>query len=120
MFICSLVTHVSSGHPVPEAEGKARTRRVSTNAASGGLWKRVRVFTLQSTAVSWDPGELSAVVLPTLGLPHFSHACTNNRVSNCKKKNWTVQNMKFQESAFLILAREKLHEYKVVLYALFY
>lgn len=113
----SLVTHMSSSHPVPEAKGKARTRRVSTNAASGGLWKRAPVFTLQSTAVSWDPWELNAVVLPTLGLPHFSHACTNSRVSNYKKENRTVQNMKFQESVFLIHVYEKLHEYKVVLHA---
>ena len=79
------------------------------------------MFTLQSTAVSWDCWEYSAVVLPTLGLPHFPHTCTNSRVSNYKKENWTVQNMKFQESVFLILVHEymKLHEYKVVLPVLF-
>lgn len=106
---------MSSSHPVSGAGGKARTRRGSANAASGGLWKKVQVFTLQSTAVSWDPWELSPVVLPTLWLLHFSHACTNSRVSNYRKENWTAQNMKFWESVFLIHVHEKLPEYKVVL-----
>lgn len=68
--------------PCPTGSMKERTRRVSTNEASGDLCKRLRVFTLQSTVVLWDPWELNMVVLLTLGLLHFSHVCTNSSVNN--------------------------------------
>lgn len=95
---CSLVKH-----PVWEAAWKERTRRVSTSEASGGLCKRLKVFSLWSTVVPWDAWELNTVVLLTFGLPHFSRVCTNNSVNNYKKNNWTTQSMKFQGSMFLIL-----------------
>lgn len=92
---------------------------MSTNAASGDLWKRALVFTLFFTVIPWDPWDLDAVVLPTLGHPHFFCVCPSSKVSNYKREDRTVQNMRFQESVLLYHKHEKLHEYSAVLIFLF-
>lgn len=99
--------------------GKAGTELVSTNAGSGDLWKRALMFTLWVTVILWDPWELDAVVLPTLGHSYFFCVCTSSKVNNYKRENKTMQNMRFQETVFLIHMHENLHEYSVMLILLF-
>lgn len=92
---------------------------MSTKAVSGDLGKWALVFTLLFTVIPWDPWERAAVVFPTLGHPHFFCVCTSSKVNNYSRENRTVQNMRFQESVFLIHWHEKLHEYSLVLILLF-
>lgn len=63
-FLSAPWSHLS--HPAPGAASEVKTRRPNTNIALWGLWNRT-----QPAEFSWNPWELSAVILPTFGLTFF-------------------------------------------------
>lgn len=65
------------------------------------------------------PGNWMLWFCPPWGTHIFFCVCTSSKVNNYKRENRTMQNMRFQETVFLIHMHENLHEYSVMLILLF-